>query len=58
MFLFQMVMLLTGLLMAVFPESCTRRESRGDKDAVQRTKTMGIWLFFAAVIWFFTGRFL
>ncbi len=58
MFLLQMVMLLTGLLMAAFPASCTRKESRGDDGAVQRTKTMGIWLFLAAVIWFFTGRIL
>lgn len=51
MFLIQMIMLLTGMLMVVAPGACTRKESRGDKEAEKRTKTMGIWLFFAAIIW-------
>lgn len=51
MFLLQMVMLLTGFLMAVAPGACTRKESRDDRDAVRRTRAMGMWLFAAAVIW-------
>lgn len=51
MFLIQMIMLLTGLFMAAAPRACTRKESRDDREAVQRTRTMGTWLFAAAVIW-------
>ncbi len=58
MFLIQMVMLLTGMLMVAAPGACTRKESRGDKDATRRTRTMGIWIFFAAVIWMVAARFL
>lgn len=56
MLLVQMVVLLTGLLMIAAPGACTRKESRGDKDAEKRTRTMGFWLFFAAVIWVITAN--
>lgn len=54
MFLIQMIMLLTGMLMIAAPGACTRRESRGNKEAEKRTRTMGIWIFLAAVIWMTT----
>lgn len=57
MALIQLVMLFTGLLMTAAPGACTRKESRGDKDAEKRTRTMGIWLTFAAVIWLLTDKF-
>lgn len=47
-------MLLTGMLMIAAPGACTRRESRGNKEAEKRTRTMGIWIFLAAVIWMIT----
>lgn len=56
MLLIQMVVLLTGLLMIAAPGACTRKESRGDRDAEKRTRTMGLWLFFAAVIWVVTAN--
>ncbi|MBD5556213.1 MAG: permease [Roseburia sp.] len=46
-----MVMLLTGLFMAAVPVGCTRKDARKDKDAVKKTRTMGIWLAAAAAIW-------
>ena len=49
--LIQMVMLLTGLFMAAVPVGCTRKDARKDKDAVKKTRTMGIWLAAAAAIW-------
>ena len=51
--LIQMVMLLTGLFMAAVPVGCTRKDARNDKDAVKKTRTMGIWLAAAAAIWLF-----
>lgn len=56
MFLIQMIMLLTGLLMIAAPGACTRKESRGDKEAEKRTRTMGVWLLLAAVIWLVTAN--
>lgn len=56
MLLIQMVMLLTGLLMIAAPGACTRKEARGNAEAEKRTKTMGIWLFLAAVIWIVTAK--
>lgn len=55
MFLIQIVILLTGLLMVAAPGACTRRQSRGDKEAEGRTRTMGIWLVLAAIIWIITA---
>ncbi|MBP3488232.1 MAG: permease [Roseburia sp.] len=51
-----MVMLLTGLFMAAAPGACTRKQARGDKSAEARTRTMGIWLALAAVIWIVTAN--
>ncbi len=56
MLLIQFVMLFTGAFMAAAPGACTRRQSRGDKDAEARTRTMGIWLALAAAIWMITAR--
>lgn len=56
MFLIQVIMLLTASLMIAVPRACTKMESREDESALKRTRTMGIWLFFAAVIWFVTGK--
>lgn len=56
MLLIQMVLLLTGLLMTIVPVSCTRREQRGDKEAEKRTRTIGIWLVLAALIWVITSK--
>lgn len=57
MLLLQMVMLLTGLLMAAAPGACTRKQSRGDAQAEKKTRTMGIWLILAAGIWLITAKF-
>lgn len=57
MLLIQMIMLLTGLLMVAAPGACTRREARGNPEAEKRTRTMGVWLTLAAVIWLITARF-
>lgn len=56
MLLIQMVMLLTGLFMIAAPSACTRKEARGNAEAKKRTKTMGVWLFLAAVIWIVTAK--
>lgn len=56
MLLIQLVMLLTGLFMAAAPGACTRRQARGDKSSEARTRTMGIWLALAAVIWIVTAN--
>ncbi len=56
MFLIQMVILLTGALMILAPRSCTRKEARGNETAEKRTRTMGVWLFLAAVIWMITAK--
>lgn len=57
MLLIQMIMLLTGLLMVAAPGACTRREARGNPEAEKRTRTMGVWLTLAAVIWLITACF-
>lgn len=56
MALIQMVLLLTGLLMVVAPAACMRKEQRGDKEAEKKTRTMGVWLVTAAVIWMITAK--
>lgn len=56
MLLIQMVMLLTGVLMIAAPGACTRKEARGNAEAEKRTRTMGIWLFIAALIWVITAK--
>ncbi len=56
MLLIQTVMLLTGLLMMAAPGACTRKESRGDAQAEKKTRTMGVWLALAAIIWIVAAR--
>ncbi|MCI5873792.1 MAG: permease [Clostridiales bacterium] len=56
MLLIQMVMLLTGGLMIAIPGACTRKEARGNAEAEKRTRTMGIWLLMAALIWVVTAK--
>lgn len=56
MLLIQMVMLLTGVLMIAAPEACTRKEARGNATAEKRTRTMGIWLLIAAIMWIVTAK--
>ena len=56
MLLIQMVMLLTGVLMIAAPGACTRKEARGNAEAEKRTRTMGIWLFIAGLIWVITAK--
>lgn len=51
-----MIMLLTGLLMVAAPGACTRKEARGNPEAEKRTRTMGVWLVLAAVIWLITAN--
>uniref|UniRef100_UPI003FF137F1 permease n=1 Tax=Roseburia sp. TaxID=2049040 RepID=UPI003FF137F1 len=56
--LLQSVLLLTGFFMVAVPKAATRRESREDADAVKKTRTRGVWLFVAAVIWVITEQLL
>ena len=56
MLLIQLVMLLTGALMIAAPRACTRKDARGNENAEKHTRTMGIWLFLAAVIWMVTAK--
>lgn len=56
MLLLQVVMLLTGMFMIAFPGVATKKESRGNVEAEKRTRTMGIWLFFAAFIWVISSK--
>lgn len=51
-----MIMFLTGLLMVAAPGACTRKEARGNPEAEKRTRTMGVWLTLAAVIWLVTAN--
>ena len=51
MLLLQMVLLLTGIFMIAFPGAATRKDARGNIEAEKRTRTMGMWLFFAGLIW-------
>lgn len=56
MLLLQMIMLLTGGLMIAAPGACTRKDAREDAKAVRHTRTMGIWLFMAGLIWIVTAK--
>ncbi len=58
MLLIQIVMLSTGVLMMAAPKACTRKEARGNVEAEKRTRTMGIWLLMAALIWIVTAKIL
>lgn len=53
-----MILLLTGLLMAIAPGVCTRKDQRGNLDAEKRIRQIGVWLVAAAVIWVITDRFI
>ena len=48
----QVVLLLTGVCMIVCPRALTKKQDREKQDVVKKTKDMGYWLFFAAIIWF------
>ena len=48
----QVVLLLTGACMIIFPQALTKMQDRDKTDKVKKTKDMGYWLFFAAIIWF------
>ena len=56
MLLLQMVMLLTGMFMIAFPGAATRKDARGDKEAVKKSRTMGMWIFFAGLIWVISSK--
>lgn len=51
MVLIQTVLLMTGALMIAAPGALTRKTDRNNPEAVKKTKTMGKWLFVAAIIW-------
>lgn len=50
------ILILTAILMIAAPEACTRKSDRGNEQAVKKTRTLGMWLFFAAVIWMITAK--
>lgn len=50
------VLILTGILMLAAPSACTRKSDRGNTAAEKKTRTLGMWLFFAAVIWMITAK--
>lgn len=50
------VLILTGMLMIAAPSACTRKSDRGNAQAEKKTRTLGMWLFFAAVIWMITAK--
>lgn len=56
MLLIRMVLLLTGLLMAIAPGTCTRKDQRGDLNAEKRIRQIGVWFVAAAVIWMITAK--
>lgn len=56
MLLIRTVLLLTGMLMIAAPGACTRKQDRGNKEAEGRIRTLGMWLFFAALIWIITAK--
>lgn len=56
MLLLQIVMLMTGMFMLAFPGAATRKDSRGDKAAEKKTRTMGMWIFFAGLIWVISSK--
>ena len=47
----QAVLLLTGICMIICPRALTKMQDRGNQQALKKTKNMGYWLFFAAIIW-------
>ena len=58
MLLVRMVLLFTGLLMAIVPGVCTRKDQRGDLNAEKRIRQIGVWFVAAAVIWIITAKFI
>ena len=47
----QAVLILTGACMVFFPKILTRMQDRENAEVVKRTRNLGYWLFFAAIIW-------
>lgn len=47
----QAVLIMTGVCMVFFPKILTKMQDREKEDVVKRTKNLGYWVFFAAVIW-------
>lgn len=47
----QAVLLLTGACMVFFPRVLTKMQDRDKEEVVKRTKNLGYWVFFAAIIW-------
>ena len=58
MLLIRMVLLFTGLLMAIVPGVCTRQDQRGDLNAEKRIRQIGVWFVAAAVIWIINAKFI
>lgn len=56
MLLIRMVLLFTGLLMAIVPGVCTRKDQRSDLNAEKRIRQIGVWFVAAAVIWIITAK--
>lgn len=56
MLLFQLIIILTSLLMVAAPGICTRKEDRGNAEAEKRIRTMGGWLLAAGIIWLITAK--
>ena len=54
--LIQSVLLLTGFFMVAAPKYATRKDAREDAEIVNKTRTRGIWLFAAVVIWLVTEQ--
>ena len=47
----QAVLIMTGIGMVFFPKILTKMQDRDKEDVVKRTRNLGYWVFFAAVIW-------
>lgn len=47
----QAVLIMTGICMVFFPKILTKMQDRDKEDVVKRTRNLGYWVFFAAVIW-------
>ena len=47
----QVVLIMTGVCMIFFPKILTKMQDRDKEDVVKRTRNLGYWVFFAAVIW-------
>ncbi|MBR5127408.1 MAG: permease [Roseburia sp.] len=47
----QAVLILTGVCMVFFPKVLTKMQDREKDAVVKRTRNLGYWVFFAAIIW-------